>query len=481
MRYHMDGQKIDKRIPILSAIGCLVAILAGLAEHVEWLSSLCLGFSGGCRETAKYTVLRVPLWLWGVLFYVILGISSYQANRLMLWLAAAGFGVELCLLWVMFSSKILCVFCLGNALIIVLLFVLCFKRAFLWQIIFTSSVVLLVSTFLIPQPRVSDSSHRRNEDPVVAEVGGTRILESELEAPLASRIYELQHEIYSLKLRRLEERIVKILLEKEAEKQGVSVTELVNESILSEGLTVSDSELNNYYLENRGDMPNWEGSEDQLRDLMREKLIQKKAYQMIIDYAQSIRTGYDVVVHLKEPAYPLTQVNVEMDPVLGPTDAPVTVIEFSDYLCSACQKNHEVTRRIRERYAGKIRWIFKDFPFKGHELSGKAAEAAHCAADQGKFWEYQDRLYANKEELTVDILRNHAKELQLDVKSFDECLEGGQYRSEIEEDIKHGREAGVDTTPTFIVNGRLIPGGLSYERFEGIIEKELEKIGKGQI
>jgi protein-disulfide isomerase len=168
-------------------------------------------------------------------------------------------------------------------------------------------------------------------------------------------------------------------------------------------------------------------------------------------------------------------VDIEGRPALGPERAPVVVVEFSDPLCPACRAANETTARIREDYGDRIRWVFKDFPLDSHPGARKAAEAAHCAGEQGKFWEYHDMVVDSGEESPDDgRLKEYAASLDLHNEPFVRCLGQGKYRSRIEEDIRQGKQAGISAIPAFVVNGRVLSGNLSFDEFSEAIEEELK-------
>ena len=167
--------------------------------------------------------------------------------------------------------------------------------------------------------------------------------------------------------------------------------------------------------------------------------------------------------------------SLEGSPTHGPADAAVTVVEFSDYLCPACRQAHEITKEIKDRYAGKIRWVFKDFPLPAHEGADFLAAAARCADDQGKFREYQDKLFAAEEPPNTDQLKAFAEELNLNLDDFTQCLEKEAHLSEVESDVEEAKETGISATPTFLINGRMHTGAPSVEELSEIIDEELER------
>lgn len=188
------------------------------------------------------------------------------------------------------------------------------------------------------------------------------------------------------------------------------------------------------------------------------------------------------------------EVSTDDDPSLGPEDAKVTVIEFSDFECPYCGATagtHDIligrfksqdptweaaVPKLKElAKQGKIRFVFRDFPLSGHRNAQKASEAAQCANDQNKFWEYHDKLFENQDTLDVTSLKKYAAELSLETTTFNECLDSDKYEKEVKDDFKDGSVAGVSGTPAFFVNGKLISGAQPFEVFEQIIEDELAK------
>ena len=119
--------------------------------------------------------------------------------------------------------------------------------------------------------------------------------------------------------------------------------------------------------------------------------------------------------------------------------------------------------------------MFKDFPLPNHPEAAKAAEAAHCAGDQNKYWEMHDRLFVSQQALAVPQLKEHAAALALDTAKFTECLDSGKYTEAVNADLQYGNQLGVQSTPTVYVNGRAIVGAQPYEVFQAVIDEELAK------
>ena len=144
-------------------------------------------------------------------------------------------------------------------------------------------------------------------------------------------------------------------------------------------------------------------------------------------------------------------------PAIGPSDAPVTVVEFSDYRCPACRKAHNEVTLVRSAYQGRVRWIFKDMPLP-REGARELAAAVQCADDQGRFWEFQDLVYEAGREPDEDTLRGFARRVGLDVHRFEECLRKRSRLHQVDQDAREAVKAGITAVPTFLVNDRKIVG-----------------------
>ena len=166
------------------------------------------------------------------------------------------------------------------------------------------------------------------------------------------------------------------------------------------------------------------------------------------------------------------------DPVLGPADAPVTIVEFSDYECPYCQRYHaETFSQIIETYGDQIRYVFKDLPLTSiHPNAVPAANAAHCAHEQNAFWEFHDLLFSMQLGLNDNAYFAYANSLGLDQGAFEECLNEGRYNRTVMQDMKILTDRNVQlSTPTFFINGQYLAGAQPFSVFAQIIEAELEK------
>lgn len=162
------------------------------------------------------------------------------------------------------------------------------------------------------------------------------------------------------------------------------------------------------------------------------------------------------------------------DPSVGPKDARVTVVEFSDFECPFCRQAFPIVRELMVRYGDRVRFIYRDFPVtQVHDNAQKAAEAGACAHAQGKFWPMHDKIFQSIPAITVPDLKRYAREVGLDTMQFEKCLDEGQFSSEVQQDLADGVALGVRGTPTWFFNGRKVEGVISRETFIAIIEQLL--------
>ena len=184
---------------------------------------------------------------------------------------------------------------------------------------------------------------------------------------------------------------------------------------------------------------------------------------------------------VEEPAYSIPE-NIQRyevlegdNPVWGSDNAPITIIEFSDYECPFCTKWHlQVWPLIQANYGDRVRLVYRDFPLVNiHSNATPAAAAANCAREQDKYWEFNEFLFTGEYSLNEDAYRSLADELGLEMEAFNECLESKRYNAEVQADLDYAVSIGVQSTPTFFINGLAVVGAQPYDLFEFIIEKEL--------
>ena len=318
----------------------------------------------------------------------------------------------------------------------------------------------------IPGAWAAETAARGAE--VLAEVDGKPITEEALRAKIRGQLVKLEAQIYDLKQMGLDTMIDVLLLEKAAAAKGLSPEKLLEQEVDSKVAEPTQLEIEAYY----------QGQKDRLNQPLEEvkgRIIQALKEAKITEatraYLHTLRANAKVTAYLQPPRL---EVGLDGAPVRGVREAPVTIVEFSDYQCPFCKRSQSVTKQVLQQYSGKVKLAFRDFPLRSiHPLAQKAAEAARCAGDQGKYWEYHDLLFAKAPELEGSSLKAYATALGLDMTRFNECLQQDKYAALVEKDLQDGMQLGVSSTPTFFVNGRPVIGAQPFSVFEKIIEEEL--------
>ncbi len=188
-------------------------------------------------------------------------------------------------------------------------------------------------------------------------------------------------------------------------------------------------------------------------------------------FLEKLRKEYDVRVYLKPPRF---SVPAGTSPVRGNPKAPVTIVEFTDFECPFCRKFQPTFHQILDQYQDQVKFVFKHAPLPFHLKARRAHTASLCAEAQGKFWEYRDLLFEQPGGLDREHLVGYGEKLGLSIDAFTACLDSGTYAEKIDQDLAEGHELGVQGTPTFFVNGRMLSGAQPFFRFSQMIDEELE-------
>jgi protein-disulfide isomerase len=205
--------------------------------------------------------------------------------------------------------------------------------------------------------------------------------------------------------------------------------------------------------------------------------LEQNAWQQALnEFAARLQEAREVVI-LLEPLR--VDLNNEGSPALGPDDAPVTLVEFSDFECPYCGSFFTTLKRLEENYGDKLRVVYRQYPLEMHPNAFKAAEASLCAYEQGQFWEMHDLMLTEQDRLDVESLKQNADRLGLDREEFDACLESGRYAEQILRDAGEGNRIGIEGTPAIFVNGIPLQGGaVPYEVAAEVIDEELRRAAR---
>jgi protein-disulfide isomerase len=209
-----------------------------------------------------------------------------------------------------------------------------------------------------------------------------------------------------------------------------------------------------------------------MKEQAKQYLTQQKRGQRENDLYQQLVQKYPVEVFFTKPEAPHIDVTYTKDsPVKGPKDAPVTIIEFTDFQCPWCKRSQDSVKAVEQTYGNKVKFVDRMFPLTSmHPRAMPSAEAAYCAKEQDKYWEFRDKLFPSETMSDADF-KQFAKDLKLNQKKFETCLSSHKYASQVQNDIADGQRFGVRGTPTFFVNG-LQTG---FPQLSDTVKSELEK------
>jgi protein-disulfide isomerase len=282
-------------------------------------------------------------------------------------------------------------------------------------------------------------------------------------------------DLYDQRRGLLDELISRRMLEEEATAKGKTLDQWFQTDYAASVPEPTEAELKAFFEEHKSQIPPGQ-SFDELRPRLQQAVKQQKLRENMSRMLENLREKHHVQVALEPPELPRIEVEAK-GPSRGPSGAPVTIVEFSDFQCPFCGREYPVIDKLMKEYDGKVRLVFRHYPLDFHPFAAKAAEAGACAADQNKFWELHDKMFSNQGKLAVEDLKGYAKTVGVDPAKFDKCLDSGEKKQQVEADQKAGTDAGVNGTPAFFVNGVFINGAVPYEQIKQAVDRELKKKG----
>jgi protein-disulfide isomerase len=284
---------------------------------------------------------------------------------------------------------------------------------------------------------------------------------------------EATQTIYDGRRAALEAIIADSLLAEAAKSSGMTADGYLEAEIAKRVKPVTDGEVSAFYTANASQMQG--RSLEQIAPTITRYLTDQRRVAARDAILGDLRKkGPAIRVALEAPR--MTVAVAADNPSLGNAKASVTLVEFSDYQCPYCGRVEPTLKRLLAAYGDKIRFVWKDFPLTQiHPQAFKAGEAAHCAGDQGKYWELHDVLFNKQAELQVDDLKRHALTLGLNADTFNQCLDSSKYAERVRDGVSEGGQLGVNSTPTIFINGRRLSGAQPYEVFAAVIDEELSR------
>ncbi|HMG75931.1 MAG TPA: thioredoxin domain-containing protein [Pyrinomonadaceae bacterium] len=310
---------------------------------------------------------------------------------------------------------------------------------------------------------------------VLAAVNGEPLRVDTINERTKAYIYKLEMRTYAVRKDVLDRRINDLLIVAEANKRKVGPEDVVRTEITDKITQPTEAQTTRFYEENKA---NIKRDLAEARTAIATYLQQQQQEKLETALAEKLRAGAKVQILLKEPDPSLLNVGVAGGATRGDVNAAVTIIEFTDFQCSACGGMYPIVEDVLKSYGNRVRFVIRNFPLtQVHANAFHAAQAAEAAKAQGKFWEYIDFLFKNQTALDTDSLKKYATQVGLDRKRFDADLEAGKYDAVIRRDIEDGEVYGVEATPTFFINGAVLTE-YSADGLRAAIEKAFARAGK---
>jgi len=331
----------------------------------------------------------------------------------------------------------------------------------------TLGCVLLVVASLACAQEIENA-----EDPVVAKIGDEVITESQLEAMVGSSLVSLRQQIYDAQVSKLEDEIYRRLLQKAAAEEGMTEGDYLKMHVEQKVGEPDEGEVAQLMSQFRARLAE---DDAQARQQVVQALKQRENQRLSEELRRALFAEAGVRILLEPPRVEFSV--AEGTPSRGAADAPIVLIEYTDYQCPYCTRIQPTLNELMKRYEGKLLHVFKNLPLPMHAEAPLAGAAALCAQDQGKFWELHDWLFVNQRSLSRETIVAAAGNLGMDTEVLASCIDEGTYASRVKAETAEAQSYGITGTPGFLINGRVITGARPIEVFEEIIDDELLRKG----
>jgi protein-disulfide isomerase len=330
-----------------------------------------------------------------------------------------------------------------------------------------------ITTFDTPVAQASPAPAGHAELPeTVATIGDDAITRAELEAKAAPGVMAAMQEAHKAREQALEGLIVDRLLETASKARDMEIEALLKIEVEDKATSASDEEVEAFYNQNKAQMP---GPIEMMRDRIREHLGGQGKADRMRAYIDELKAASKVQTFL-EP-YRIEVPARDNAARKGTETAPVHIVEFSDFQCPYCTRAAATMDEVVAAYGDKVSLEYRHFPLDFHDRAHRAAQAAECANDQGKFWAYHDLLFANQKAMSEENLTSYAQQASLDADGFASCMSANKHSETVDADIAAGAQVGMSGTPGFYVNGRVLTGAQPFEEFKRVIDAELAAKG----
>lgn len=330
---------------------------------------------------------------------------------------------------------------------------------------------LILFTATLACAQAPESAASAGSEPLATFTGGA-ITTDDVEAEGGAQLVKLYQQLHDAKVKIINDIIFNRLLAEEAGKQNMSADDYLQKVVKEPIEEPTDEQIAAVLNQYRSKLPE---DEAKARGMVVNHLRQQSEQQAMERLRRRLLAKADVKIHLDPPRIaPVVQAH---NPVDGAAEAPITMIEYTDFQCPYCSRVQDTVKKVKERYGDSLRHVFKHLPLPMHRQARLAAEASLCAADQGQFWPMHDWMFANASNLGRDVLVDQAKAMGLDDARFTACVDDQVHTDHVAADMAEAHGFGITGTPGFVINGRLISGAQPYDAFTQIIDDELRRAG----
>jgi protein-disulfide isomerase len=343
--------------------------------------------------------------------------------------------------------------------------------------------VLVAIIILLPRINVAQEN-AVGVSKAVASIQGVAITADDLNKAAAADLesIDLQRKQFEVQYAQAKQQVLETNLRRmiqdklfsiEAAKRGITKDQLIKLEITDKLKEPTQQEIDNFYETNKARIGSAkEGVVDQIKN----NLSQQNRVRATETFVESLKKTYQVVSNLQPLRF---RIEADGHPAKGPGNAPVTIVEFSDFQCAYCQVMAETLKRIVNDFGNSVRVVYRQYPNqKIHPFAEKAAEASLCANEQGKFWEMHDLMFQDSDNLKVEDLKAKAVKLGLAKEAFDSCLDSNRHETRVKKDYVEAMQSGITGTPSIVINGRIFSGAWPYEEIVPIIKEELASTKK---
>ena len=327
-----------------------------------------------------------------------------------------------------------------------------------------TATLLTIALFANAAPVVIAQVDLDNKVNVVATVAGKDLTMADMQQQQGGKLLQADYQYYLSRRKVLEDLIDNQLLADAARRKNMPLDTFMEKEVYRNVKDPTEDQLQVYY-EGLDTKDSYEAIRGEVLQHIRE-LRESKAKTAYVD---ELRKQANINISLMPP---VADVSTEHAYARGSLNAPVVMIEFADYECPYCQKVNPQVQQLKKAFGDNLTVIYKDFPLPMHHGSQKAAEAARCAGEQNKFWEYHDVLFYSKM-VEVDDLKKHAQVLNLDTERFDKCLDDGMEAAAVKKDLDEAKSLGLTGTPSFFVNGHFFSGVVDYNVLRDMVNQQL--------